>query len=196
MQWDRMARPRKFQEDDVVAAALELFRTHGYAATTMRKIEAATGVGVRSLANTFTDKESLFLRALELYHAAAEAEIATRFAKPGTKALLKHLATFEAEAPFGDPRHQGCLMVNTVFELDALDPRTREAVAAYRGLWQRTYAASLARHGIKKPKQRAAHLQAAISGAWVQVRMTRDFASARPVALQSAAIVKAWRAAA
>lgn len=59
-----MARPRKFVEDDVIAAAGEVFAVKGYAGTTLDDLVAATGLGKQSLYNSFGGKRELFLRAL------------------------------------------------------------------------------------------------------------------------------------
>ncbi|MFT4837970.1 MAG: AcrR family transcriptional regulator, partial [Nonlabens sp.] len=54
-----MARPRSFDESELLQAVTMSFWRHGYNATTYRGLEAMSGVGVRSLANTFGDKDQL-----------------------------------------------------------------------------------------------------------------------------------------
>ena len=44
-----MARPRKFEESDVIAAARDEFWTRGYGATSVDDLTAATGLGKGSL---------------------------------------------------------------------------------------------------------------------------------------------------
>src|SRR4029077_15778222 len=65
-----MARPRKFVEDEVIAAARVQFWTHGYAATSLDDLVAVTGLGRGSLYRAFGDKHALFMRALDQYCAA------------------------------------------------------------------------------------------------------------------------------
>ena len=62
-----MARPRKFDESDVIAAARDEFRDRGYAATSVDDLTAATGLGKGSLYGAFGDKHSIYLRALDDY---------------------------------------------------------------------------------------------------------------------------------
>ena len=62
-----MARPRTFDESDVVAAARDEFWSRGYAATSVDDLTAATGLGKGSLYGAFGDKHSLYLRALDDY---------------------------------------------------------------------------------------------------------------------------------
>ncbi|TFD92092.1 TetR/AcrR family transcriptional regulator [Cryobacterium lactosi] len=60
-----MARPRKFKEEDVVAAASAVFASKGYAGTTMDDLAAATGLGKQSIYNSFGGKLELFIRAFQ-----------------------------------------------------------------------------------------------------------------------------------
>ncbi|MGD8166382.1 TetR/AcrR family transcriptional regulator [Herbiconiux sp. P16] len=60
-----MARPRKFQEADVIRSAAEVFAAKGYSGTTMDDLAAATGLGKQSIYNSFGGKLQLFLRAYE-----------------------------------------------------------------------------------------------------------------------------------
>ncbi|MCS5717740.1 TetR/AcrR family transcriptional regulator [Herbiconiux sp. CPCC 205763] len=60
-----MARPRKFQEADVIRSATQVFATKGYSGTTMDDLAAATGLGKQSIYNSFGGKLELFLRAYE-----------------------------------------------------------------------------------------------------------------------------------
>ena len=55
-----MARPRKFVEDDVIAAAGEVFAVKGYAGTTLDDLVAATGLGKQSLYNSFGESGNSF----------------------------------------------------------------------------------------------------------------------------------------
>src|ERR1700738_3636772 len=66
-----MARPRKFDETDVVAAARDEFWTRGYAATSVDDLTNVTGLGKGSLYGAFGDKHGLFLRAPNDYTGSA-----------------------------------------------------------------------------------------------------------------------------
>ena len=60
-----MPRPRKFVEEDVIAAAVAVFVSEGYGGTTIEGLLKATGLGKQSLYNSFGGKRQLFLRALD-----------------------------------------------------------------------------------------------------------------------------------
>lgn len=66
-----MARPKEFDEQFVVARAVELFQRKGYDATSVRDLLDATGLSSSSLYAAFGGKEQLFVRALKA-HAAEE----------------------------------------------------------------------------------------------------------------------------
>ncbi|HXU64478.1 MAG TPA: TetR/AcrR family transcriptional regulator [Polyangia bacterium] len=71
-----MARPREFDENQALDAALEAFWARGYDATSIEDLVTATGVGRASLYAAFGDKEHLFRRVLDRYLARDMKQIA------------------------------------------------------------------------------------------------------------------------
>ena len=57
-----MARPREFDEQAVLNAAMNLFWELGYQVTSMRDLAVETGLTSPSLYNAFGDKRALYLR--------------------------------------------------------------------------------------------------------------------------------------
>lgn len=62
-----MARPREFDETDVLNRALAAFWARGYDATSIEHLVEATGLGRASLYGAFGDKEQLFKRVVAHY---------------------------------------------------------------------------------------------------------------------------------
>ena len=62
-----MGRPRTFDEPLVTRQAREVFHDHGYAATSVQHLTAATGLSRSSLYGAFGDKHGLFLRSFDQY---------------------------------------------------------------------------------------------------------------------------------
>ncbi|MGY0389326.1 TetR/AcrR family transcriptional regulator [Nocardioides sp. WG-D5] len=60
-------RPRSFDEDAVLDAAMRAFWEHGYEGTSVATLEAATGLKAPSLYGAFGSKEALYQSALERY---------------------------------------------------------------------------------------------------------------------------------
>lgn len=188
-----MARPRLFDEDELIDTALVVFREHGYSGATIRRLEGATGVGGRSLANTFGDKDGLFLRVLDRYHGAVQSELQTLAAKPGLKSVVEVFRAYDMPVPDDDARHYGCLMVTTAFEAGSLDPRIGAAVTSYRDMWRDFFRDALGAANLKKKGQRADFLLGAVWGAEAHIRHARDMAAGRPVANVTLQVVKGWK---
>ncbi|CAM5519332.1 TetR/AcrR family transcriptional regulator [Streptomyces afghaniensis] len=123
-----MARPRMFDEERALDAAVHVFWERGYEATSTQDLCDATGLGRSSIYNTFQSKHALFERALARYLDAmtvtqtAVLDDVERPAADRVRALLALVVEGEAECRKGSGRALGCLGVNTVVELAGRDP--------------------------------------------------------------------------
>jgi len=84
-----MARPRKFDEDEVVGTALRQFSETGYHGTSVEDLSRATGLSKGSLYGAFGDKQALFHRVFDEYCSAADARVAARVEGPDDQALQR-----------------------------------------------------------------------------------------------------------
>ncbi|MFI1678390.1 MULTISPECIES: TetR/AcrR family transcriptional regulator [unclassified Streptomyces] len=124
-----MARPREFDEDRVVTAAMETFWRHGYEATSTRDLCDSTGLGPSSLYNTFGGKRQLYLRALRRYHDTATAEQVEILRGDGpAKERLRAMMMHAVDADLDETGTRGCFAVNAAMEAAGFDPEVREAV--------------------------------------------------------------------
>jgi AcrR family transcriptional regulator len=125
-----MARPREFDEDDVLDRALATFWEHGYEGTSIDDLVAATGLGRASLYGAFGDKERIFARALERYCARMGDALETGEDEPSARAALGRLlrALVLKSSPKSGPR--GCFLLSTAIGGDA-PSGAREAYADY-----------------------------------------------------------------
>lgn len=122
-----MARPREFDYDDVLNAAMQAFWARGYEATSVQDLMDATGLQKGSLYKAFGDKHSLFLKALDAY--------LRRMTEDDLVLLRKDLAPHEALSAFlhqgidmmsgEDGAQCGCFAINTVVELAPHDPEVQ-----------------------------------------------------------------------
>lgn len=192
-----MGRPRQFEENEALQAAMVVFWRHGYEATTYKLLEKATGVRGRSLINVFGDKDAMFVRVLQRYREAAAEVIEQVFATPGADAVATMFGalTRETESP-DDVRNAGCLMVNTVFELGKTKRGVRAEVDAYRELWRDTFETSLRASGIDDAPARAEFLLGILWGVLSQIRLTGSMTSAAAMAGVAIDTVRGWQAAA
>jgi len=120
---------KSYDETEVLERAMHAFWAHGYEATSMNDLVAATGINRGSIYAAFDGKRALFLRALKHYDKIHRADHLARIADShGPKDAI--LAAFEGAAAqtggAGSPG--GCLVVNTVLELSPHDPEVRDLV--------------------------------------------------------------------
>jgi AcrR family transcriptional regulator len=110
-----MARPRKFDERDVVAAARRQFNEAGYHGTSVEDLSRATGLSKGSLYGAFGDKQALFQRVFEEYCAGADQGAAARLEGPEDQALDRLRDWLRA--PEGPTDRRGCLLAKATAEL-------------------------------------------------------------------------------
>lgn len=119
-----MARPRTFDEDEVVSAARTAFRRGGFHGTSVGDLSVATGLGKGSLYGAFGDKHRLYLRIFDEYCTGAEASVARLVDGPDEGALDRAREWLLAVAR--GPGAPGCLLANGTAELSSEDPEVAE----------------------------------------------------------------------
>ena len=129
-----MARPRLFEENDVLVAAHRRFNETGYHGTSVEDLSRATGLSKGSLYGAFGDKEALFQRVFEEYCAAASDGSAAALLDGPEDQALDRLRGWLL-GPLDDVERRGCLLAKATAELawenDAIATRS---LAAYRTL--------------------------------------------------------------
>ncbi|MGK5558047.1 TetR/AcrR family transcriptional regulator [Actinomadura kijaniata] len=127
-----MARPRQFDEQDAVVRATDLFWRRGYNATSVRDLGAELKLTPSSLYRTFTDKHTLFLRALDHYRATDSAEAERRLDAAGrpVRQVLRDWMLWLVSCPSGGEPGRGCFVVNTATELGTADDQVRQRTEA------------------------------------------------------------------
>ncbi|MBB4687546.1 TetR/AcrR family transcriptional regulator [Amycolatopsis jiangsuensis] len=118
-----MARPRAFDEEQVLNAVREQFWNAGYAATSLEDLMRVSGLGKGSLYAAFGDKHQLFLRALHSYTDGVNGHLRKTLTEtPRAMDALRMLLEMPiADADGAGPR-RGCLMANSTCELGNADP--------------------------------------------------------------------------
>jgi len=168
-----MVRTKEFEPDTALARAVDVFWERGYEKTSLQNLVDRMGIGRRSLYDTFGDKHTLFLRAMERYGAhlgSEQLEIIDR-AADARQAVRILLETSLAE---GLVLRRGCLTVNT-----ATEATTEDAEAS--ALVQRQFAKArqLLRDLIDRGRREgsitgrgdSAALTAVVFNAWLGLRV-------------------------
>lgn len=113
-----MPRPREFDENEVINAALDLFWDRGYHNATLSRLTRATRLKKGSLYGAFSDKHTLFLRALERYIEMKRREADRVLAASASPlAALRSFLHGIARDCTGRAGKRGCLVSNTTLEL-------------------------------------------------------------------------------
>ncbi len=129
-----MTRPRTFDEATVLDAAIACFWRRGYSATSVRDLGDEMGLGSASLYNAFSDKRTLFAKALERYLDRTMRERIRRLETTmAPKEAIKAFIAEILERSVGDPQQRGCMLVNAAAEVAPLDPGLGGRIAADLG---------------------------------------------------------------
>ncbi|WP_309053643.1 TetR/AcrR family transcriptional regulator [Streptomyces sp.] len=127
-----MARPRQFDEKNAVTSATDLFWRRGYHATSVRDLGDELKLTPSSLYRTFTDKHTLFLRALDHYRATESVQARQRLDatdRPVLEVLREWMLWLVACPADGTPG-RGCFVVNTATELGTTDEKVQQRTEA------------------------------------------------------------------
>jgi AcrR family transcriptional regulator len=186
-----MARPRTFDETDVVAAARDEFWSRGYAATSVDDLTAVTGLGKGSLYGAFGDKHSLYLRALDDYIVSSLDDVRASLRNPGMSAyerLAGHIRG-QAKALVADKARRGCLMAKSAAELGATDGDVEKKVERAYATWRDELVACIKeaqRDGTVDVKQNPQSLASTLL-AFMRGQEALHKGGARPAQLKAAA---------
>ena len=127
-----MARPRSFDPDEALDLARDVFWQTGFQNTSLDDITAATGLNKPSLYAAFGDKNALFLKVLDRYHArlVANAERILKEGPAARDAIERWLTSF---VPFcsGIKGSRGCLSVNTAADGAADQKAVRKRIERF-----------------------------------------------------------------
>ena len=176
-----MGRPRAFEESELLELVMTAFWHNGYNATTFRGLEGLSGVGIRSLANTFGDKDQLFNTALGRYRQMVADNLAKTFNPPTIDSIIRLFERVSSPAGSDDPRNCGCLMVNTVFEIDEPAANIADQISEYRDMFRSNFQQALEADHIENAENRAEFLVGALWGALSKVRLANDTNAAQPM---------------
>ena len=134
----------QFDEASVIAAAIGVFRRHGYAAAAISDLTEATGLSRSSLYQRFRDKDGLFREALAAYTQRVLRRMKSAKADTARGRLEALLRGF---LPDGSSRTAGCLIARSCADLQELSAESKAATLA-GAAQQREILAGLLREGV------------------------------------------------
>lgn len=108
-----MGRPKEFDVDDALCAALQVFWRQGYDGASLTDLTEAMGITRPSLYATYGNKEELFRKVLDRYEQSHLCFVAEALAETSVRCAIERLLDGYAQV-LTDPMHPpGCLGVNS-----------------------------------------------------------------------------------
>ncbi len=122
---------KQFDTDVALEAAMNVFWEHGYEASSLSELLKKMGIGKKSLYDTFGNKESLFLKALEHYSRTTLSDLRSRLAAEGSplgnlKQLLKDWQTMHSQ-----PGSCGCMLGTNIADFNTNDEAIAKVLRHY-----------------------------------------------------------------
>jgi AcrR family transcriptional regulator len=126
----RRGRPRAYQPEIALGKALDLFRSEGFAATSLDQLSVATGMNRPSLYGAFGDKRELYIKSYQRYREDARAAMVEIFRAemPIRKRLERIYAVALDIYLSGDGGPRGCFTVMTAASEAVADAEIRAMV--------------------------------------------------------------------
>ncbi len=115
-----VGRPREFDEQQVLVAAMDAFWRRGYEATSLVDLTEATGLNKASLYRVFGDKHRLFKSALQHYGQSEFEKVTAVIREDVTP--LQNLRAVIGKITSDFSSEKGCMMINSLVELVPHDP--------------------------------------------------------------------------
>ena len=137
-----MARQKEFDRDEVLHRAMEVFWARGYQATSIQDLVKQMGINRQSIYDTFGDKHTLFLQALDRYREIESRKVFEQLDRPGSvKKNLRLLFEGVVEKALSEEGRRGCFVGNSMSELAGrckeTATRTCTSVAVAEKMFQR-----------------------------------------------------------
>jgi AcrR family transcriptional regulator len=193
-----MGRPREFDVDDALAAALDVFWRKGYEGASLTELTRAMRITRPSLYATYGNKQDLFRRALERYETTCVGFAEEALRAPTAREVAERMLHGFAEAQSGTDHPPGCLGTNAALVCsEAAEPIRQEMVRRR----QQSQAKLEARFRQARetgdlpagadPAELAALVMTVVHGMGVQAASGADGATLHAIA---AATMRAWPA--
>ena len=117
-----MARTKEFDEHEILDRAMNLFWLKGYNATSAQDLVDNLGISRSSLYDTFVDKHSLFVKALQQYRKERiDPVINPQNGVEDVEAYIRFFFESVKNEAIGENSAKGCFVINSAVELAPVD---------------------------------------------------------------------------
>ena len=177
-----MARQKEFDREDALQKAMEVFWSRGYQSASIQDLVKQMGINRQSLYDTFGDKHTLYLKALDRYRETEGRKLSELLEGSGSvKKALKGLFAGVVDGSLCTGERRGCFMSNATSELagrckETAD-RARSNMAAaedafYRALLRGKKEGELKE--VRDPRAVARFLYSSFQGLVLMAKATQD----------------------
>lgn len=197
-----MARPRTFEETNVLADAMETFWSNGYEATSIDDLVASTGLSRSSLYQAFGSKRGLFDAAVDHYQRTRVDSMLSEL--EGTDAGLGAITGFFDKLAGVAEQHPeratlGCMLTNSMGELGNTDAAFPDVAFGYVDRLSGAFANALANAAERgeidddQTDERANVLATLALGSFVRLRGTHSGVGTRELSEAVGRMLDDWR---
>jgi TetR/AcrR family transcriptional regulator, transcriptional repressor for nem operon len=124
-----MARTKDFDESEILDKAVRLFWHKGYNGTSMQELVDHLGISRSSLYDTYVDKHTLYVKALEHYQNNSGTQMCDIITNaPSAREAIQKLLEMITFNLLKDKQHKGCFMVNAEVEVAPHDTEVKNIV--------------------------------------------------------------------
>ncbi|MBM9508412.1 TetR/AcrR family transcriptional regulator [Actinacidiphila acididurans] len=111
----RIGRPRLFDADEALDAALRVFWTQGYEGATLSHLTEAMGINRPALYAAFHSKKELFYQAVDRYYAFDAAHTLQALVEPTARQVVEQYLLRSVEQLTDERRPMGCFVLQGGF---------------------------------------------------------------------------------
>ncbi|CAI0830162.1 TetR/AcrR family transcriptional regulator [Serratia quinivorans] len=135
-------RPRQFEDEDVIDAAVAVFSVNGYAGTSAQDLCNGTGLGRGSLYNAFGSKQALYEQALLRSHEHTMSAQLAILTQPGpVKERLRTLLLWGIDEDLLQPEQHDAMVLFSALERGSKDHAVASLNQEYRQRLEQTLVA-------------------------------------------------------
>ncbi|MBX3445088.1 MAG: TetR/AcrR family transcriptional regulator [Planctomyces sp.] len=131
-------RPREFDPDQALDAALHVFWRNGYEGASLPELTRAMGINRPSLYAAFGNKQELFRKAIDRYVDGPASDVGEALAEPTARRVAERLLFSGIDLTTGPKNPRGCFLVQSALACSAdADPVRKELLKRRVGFERR-----------------------------------------------------------
>ena len=124
-------RPREFDENKSIEAAMKTFWANGYAGTSFSSLVSAMKMNSPSIYLAFGDKENLFLKAVEFYSHKQHAAIMSALNSDETYPTRLERFAVTSVKNACNKKHPGCLLITVLADATSFSTKFKDRLKEF-----------------------------------------------------------------